>query len=69
MQAYHRLSDRYQVSREATGQAFITYRHEPSALIVVHEKRVLRIYRNIKCPYLTIAKNAPIEECNRDRRR
>ena len=55
-----RLSDRYQVSREATGRAYITYRDEPAALIVVHEKRVLRFYKNLKFPYLTIAKNAPV---------
>jgi Zn-dependent peptidase ImmA (M78 family) len=55
-----RLSNRYEVSREATGRAYINFRDDPAALIVIHDGRILRFYRNIKFPALTIDKNMPV---------
>jgi hypothetical protein len=54
------LSNRYQVSREATGRAYINFRDEPAALIVTHDGRILRFYRNTNFPTLTIDKNMPV---------
>ena len=47
------LSNRYEVSREATGRAYVTFRDEPAALLVIHERRILRFYKNLKFPLLT----------------
>jgi Zn-dependent peptidase ImmA (M78 family) len=54
------LSNQYDVSREATGRAYVTYRDEPAALVVVHARRILRFYKNLKFPFLTISRNAPV---------
>ena len=54
-----KLSDRFEVSREATGRAYINYRDEPAALIVVQERRILRSYKNLRFPFITLGKNAP----------
>jgi Zn-dependent peptidase ImmA (M78 family) len=60
LQHITKLSNRYEVSREATGRAYIMYRDEPAALILIHERRVLRFYKNLKFPFLTISKNTPV---------
>lgn len=55
-----RLSNRYEVSKEATGRAYITFRNEAAALIVVKDGFVLRFYKNTQFPHLATEKNTPV---------
>lgn len=55
------LSDKYQVSLEALGRAYVTYRNDPVALIVTQHGRVLRYYKDERrFPFVTIPYNSPV---------
>ena len=56
-----RLSDKYDVSREALGRAYVGYREEPTAFILVHEGQVLRYYKDEqRFPFISVDYGAPI---------
>lgn len=55
------LSDAYDVSKEALGRAYISYREEPVAFIVVRNERVLRYYKDeARFPFVSVNYGAPI---------
>jgi len=55
------LSHRYEVSKEVAGRAYVDYRHEPVALLLTHERRLLRSYRRKNdFPFITVDWGAPI---------
>ena len=45
LQEIVRLADRYEVSKEVAGRAYVDYRQDPVAFILTHNGRVLRSYR------------------------
>lgn len=55
-----RLGRRYQVSKEACGRAYIDFRDERLALLITHEGRLLRSYRNTAFRFLSISRGAPL---------
>jgi Zn-dependent peptidase ImmA (M78 family) len=55
------LAERYNVSKEVAGRAYVDYRAEPVALVLTHNGRVLRSYRRkIDFPFLSVEWGAPV---------
>lgn len=49
------LADRYEVSKEVAGRAYVDYRREPVAFLITHEGRLLRSYRRRDdFPFITV---------------
>lgn len=56
-----KLADRYEVSKEVAGRAYVDYRREPIAFLIAHEGRLLRSYRRKeKFPFITVDWGRPI---------
>lgn len=50
-----KLADRYEVSKEVAGRAYVDYRNEPIAFLIAHEGRLLRSYRRKDhFPFITV---------------
>jgi hypothetical protein len=61
LQQVIRLSDKYDVSREALGRAYITYRSEPTAFIIAQNGHVLRYYKDRdRFPFIGVDYGDPI---------
>ncbi len=55
------LSQRYQVSLEAVGRAYVKFRSDPVAVIVTQHDRVLRYYKDSqRFPFVTVAYDTPV---------
>jgi Zn-dependent peptidase ImmA (M78 family) len=55
------LSGRYDVSKEAVGRAYVEYRDEPVAMLVIKDGILLRPYFvATKFPFLSVSKGSPI---------
>jgi Zn-dependent peptidase ImmA (M78 family) len=65
-----KLADRYDVSKEAASRAYVRYRDEPVAIVIVHNGKVLRVYREqSKFPYLSSRHGSPVSAYSLLRRR
>jgi Zn-dependent peptidase ImmA (M78 family) len=65
-----KLADRYDVSKEAASRAYVRYRDEPVAIVIVHNGKVLRVYREqSKFPYLSTGHGSPVSAYSLLRRR
>jgi hypothetical protein len=55
------MSEKYQVSLEATGRAYVTYRNEPVAIIITQHGRVLRYYKEKqRFPFISVPYDSPV---------
>jgi len=54
------LHEDFAVSKDAAARAYAQYHDEPIALAVVHKGRVLRIYRGLKFPRLSVAEGEDV---------
>jgi hypothetical protein len=55
------LSDKYQVSLEAVGRAYVSYRSDPVAILITQNGRLLRRYKNDqRFPFITVPDNSPV---------
>lgn len=56
-----KLAARYEVSKEVAGRAYVDYRSEPVAFLVVHEGKLLRSFRRkLDFPFITVDWGAAI---------
>lgn len=54
------LARQFNVSREAMARTYAQYHEEPIAIIVTHEGKVLRHYKNIAFPFIICTNNTPV---------
>lgn len=65
-----KLADDYDVSKEAASRAYVRYRDEPIAVVIVHNGKVVRTYREpSKFPYVTARQGTPVSAYSLMRRR
>lgn len=54
------LARRFGVSKEAMARAYAQYHDETIAVIITHEGKVLRSYKNLSFPFITCVKGKPV---------
>lgn len=60
-----RLAERYDVSKEVLGRAYVDYREEPVAFVVTHNGRVLRyFYRKGVFPFISVRWGDPVPKAS-----
>ncbi|MBB4383266.1 ImmA/IrrE family metallo-endopeptidase [Bradyrhizobium sp. SBR1B] len=60
-----RLAERYEVSKEVLGRAYVDYREEPVAFVVTHNGRVLRyFYRKGSFPFISVRWGDPVPKAS-----
>jgi Zn-dependent peptidase ImmA (M78 family) len=58
--AVAKLSQKYEVSKEAVSRAYVDFRAEPTAILVVKDHILLRAYTNQKFPFLSVPRGKPL---------